>query len=84
MKIFQLSDEPIKDWIVANTNIEALQIYSKQGVDIKDLSPEYEIRELSEEEAKGITITTEDHGDLSLFDYAQKFENPEYIASTEW
>lgn len=88
MNIYELKTQGEKEWIVANTAIEALQIYNCiTDLRISEMGPSDDLVMLTDEQAKSIIINYEDeHVTLgkqsSLYDLAKLSIEPQYLAST--
>jgi len=93
MKIFELncSAQDEKEWIAANTNIEALKTYlSITGTDIIDLDDSDEITEVPEEKWEEMTVRNNDYDKNDPNDWQEKTfaqwmkenKSPDIIAGT--
>jgi hypothetical protein len=95
MKIFELrwNSQEEKEWIAANTNIEALKVYcSITGMDLKDLDDEDEILEVPEPEWKNLRVRYEDDSEdeqleedeisITFKQWMERHHEPDLIAST--
>jgi hypothetical protein len=93
MKIFELrwNSQDEKEWIAANTNIEALKFYcSETSTDLHELEDEDEIVELPREKWAEMNVRNTDYDETDPDDWEEKtFEEfmkditrPDIIAGT--
>ena len=85
MKIYELQISGEKEWIAAETTIQAIIIYSKTtGNSLEDFEEEDEIIEIPESKWNNLTIKfpDEDRKETTFSEYMEDVVTPEYIAST--
>lgn len=93
MKVFELrwNSQDEKEWIAANTNVEALKTYlSITSTDMVDLDDEDEIVEIPKEEWSKLSIRNTDYDpsdpedwETETFeDYMKTCKSPDLIAGT--
>jgi hypothetical protein len=86
MKLYELSTCGEKEWIAANTIIEALQVYHHiTGNTPLDLDSVDDINEVPEEKWKDIALCfpdDKDEPDITFAERMKEVTKPEYLAST--
>lgn len=86
MRIYEIQSGGEKEWICANTAIQALKEYSNiTGNSIHDFDDDDEIIEVSEDKWNEMEITFPDESDqkpMTFREYVKDIEAPHYMCST--
>lgn len=86
MKIYEIHKHGEKEWVAANTIIEALQEYcSTTGTDLIDFDAEDDVIEIPESQWDEYTMRDEEDGIIKTFrQVMEETSTPEIIAGTPY
>lgn len=86
MNIYELESGGEKEWILANTTIEALKVWNDTtGLDLIDLDSDDEINEVPKEKWSELKITfpdDEDEEDQTFEEFVKGRVEPMYMCAT--